>query len=308
MDIRLIFEQMLVLLLLMITGTAAARFGAIDEETNRRFTSFTLLIPQTCMILNSAIEAGADVTAGRVFAVLGIGCIMYAILVALSFLVPVIYRCRPEDKGIYSFMTIFGNTGFMGIPIVGAIFGGTAPFYAALLNIPFNILAYTLGIALLSSSGKSAGIRWKLLINPPIFASLLAILLVCIDLPVPGPVAKAVDMLGDMVVPCSMIIIGASLGAGKLREIFADWHVYAFAPVRLILVPVLLWSVMHLFVHDTVLLGTITVVGAMPVASFATMLSIRYGGNVQMASRTVFVTTILSVVTVPLMCAVLPIL
>ena len=307
MDIGPIFEQMLVLLILMITGAVAARFGVMDEETNRRFTRFTLVIPQTCMILGSVMNADLGITPAQVFQVLGIGCVMYAILVAVSFLVPVIYRCKPQEKGLYSFMTIFGNTGFMGLPIVGAIIGGPAAFYAAMLNIPFNILAYTLGIALLSSEGKTK-IQWKLLLNPPMFAAVLAVVLVCVDLHVPSPLARAVDMLGDMVVPCSMIIIGASLGSQKLRDVFCDWHVYAFAPVRLILIPIILWAVMHLFVHDAVLLGTITVLGAMPVASFATMLSIQYGGNVQMASRSVFVTTVLSVATVPLMCAVLPVL
>ena len=231
---------------------------------------------------------------------------MYAILVALSFLVPVIYRCKPGDKGIYSFMTIFGNTGFMGIPVSGAIFGGAASFYAALLNIPFNILAYTLGIALLNSRGEKSKIQWKLLINPPMVASFLAVLLVCIKIPVPGPLSKAIGMLGDMIVPCSMIIIGASLGAQKLKDVFGDWHVYAFAPVRLFVVPLLLWSIMHFFIKDATLLGTITLLGAMPVASFATMLSIQYGGNVQMASRSVFVTTVLSVLTIPLICAIVP--
>lgn len=302
-----VFEQMLVLLILLIVGVIAARFGVMDEDTTRRFTSFTLLIPQTCMILGSVINADLGITPGHVFVILGVGVVMYAVLVALSFLVPFVYRCKPEDKGIYSFMTIFGNTGFMGIPVARALFGNVAAFYTALLNIPFNILAYTLGIALLNSGGERSRIQWKLLINPPMIAAFLAILLACVDIRVPDPLAKAVGMLGDMVVPCSMIIIGASLGAQKLRDVFGDLRVYAFAPVRLFVVPILLWAVMHLIVRDEILIGTITLLGAMPVASFATMLSIQYGGNVQMASRSVFVTTILSVATIPLVCALLPI-
>lgn len=301
-----VFQQMLVLLILLLVGVAAAKFGVMDEDTTRRFTNFTLLIPQTCMILGSVINTDLDVTPGRVFVILGVGCIMYAILVALSFLVPILYRCKPGDKGIYSFMTIFGNTGFMGIPVAGAIFGGAASFYAALLNIPFNLLAYTLGIALLNSTGEKTKIQWKLLINPPMIAALLAVVLLCVRLPIPAPISKAVGMLGDMVVPCSMIIIGASLGTQKIKEVFGDWHVYAFAPVRLFAVPILLWAIMHLFLKDATLLGTITLLGAMPVASFATMLSIQYGGNVQMASRSVFVTTVLSVITIPIVFWLLP--
>lgn len=302
-----VFEQMLVLLILLIVGVIASKFGVMDEDTTRRFTRFALLIPQTCLILSSVINNDLGISAGRVFVILGVGCVMYAILVALSFLVPVIYRCKPEDKGIYSFMTIFGNTGFMGIPVARAILGSSAAFYAALFNIPFNLLAYTLGIAMLNSRGERTKIQWKLLINPPMIAAFIAIILLCINIHVPDPLANAIGMLGDMIVPCSMIIIGASLGTQKLKDVFGDWRVYAFAPVRLFFVPIILWAIMHLFVHDEVIIGTITLLGAMPVASFATMLSIQYGGNVQMASRSVFVTTILSVITIPIVCWILPV-
>ena len=307
MEILPVFEQMLVLLILLIVGVIASKCGAMDEQTTGRFTHFTLIIPQTCLILSSVLNAESDVTAGRVLGVLGIGCVMYAILVAFSFLVPQLYRCMPTDRGIYSFMTLFGNTGFMGIPVAAAIIGGMAPFYAALLNIPFNILAYTLGIAMLNSKGERTGIQWKLLINPPMAASFIAVILVCVHLHVPAPLTKALGMLGDMVVPCSMIIIGASLGRQKLKEVFGDWRVYAFAPMRLIAAPLLLWGIMHFIVRDGTLLATITLLGSMPVAAFATMLSIQYGGNVQMASKTVFVTTVLSVITVPLVMAFLPV-
>ena len=306
MDIMLIFEQMLVMLILLVVGVIAAKAGVMDEESSRRFTSFNLLIPQSCMILNSILGADIEVSPGRVAVILGTGILMYAILVCIGMLVPQIYRCKPGDKGIYSFMTIFGNVGFMGIPIASALFGSEAALYAALLNIPFNVLAYTFGIALLSSSGKKGPINWRLLLNVPLIVSLLCVVLLCFHVRLSGPLGRAVDMLGDMILPSSMIIIGASLGRQKLKDVFGDWRVYLFAPMRLVVVPVVLWAIMHLFVKDPVFLGTMTLQGAMPVAAFATMLSIEYGGNVEMASKTVFVTTVLSVITIPLVCGLLP--
>ncbi len=306
MDIMLVFQQMLVMLLLLICGVIAAKTNVMDEDTTRRFTRFTLVFPQTCMILGSVINTDLGISPGRVFAVLGVGCLMYVILIGLSFLVPVVYRCKPGDRGIYSFMTIFGNVGFMGIPVAGAIFGDAGTFYAALLNIPFNLLAYTFGISLLNSTGGPVKIKWRLLLNPPLIASGLAIVLICLNIRFPYPVERAVTLLGDMVTPSSMIIIGASLGTQKLKDVFGDWHTYAFAPVRLIVCPVLIYFVMRLFVHDSVILGVMTLLASMPVATFATMLSIEYGGNEKMASRTVFVTTVLSVLTIPLVFAILP--
>lgn len=306
MDISLVFGQTLVMLFLLVAGVIAARAGVMDEESCRRFTSFNLLIPQSCMILSSILGADIDVPVGRVFGILGTGFLMYAILVVLGLLVPKIYRCKPGDRGIYSFMTIFGNVGFMGIPVAGAIFGEAASLYAALLNIPFNLLAYTLGIAMLRSGGKKEPINWRLLLNVPLVVSALCVVLLCLHVHISGSFGRAVDMLGDMILPSSMVIIGASLGRQKLKDVFGDWRVYLFAPMRLVVVPVVLWAIMHLFVKDPVFLGTMTLQGAMPVAAFATMLSIEYGGNVEIASRTVFVTTVLSVVTIPLVCGLLP--
>ena len=306
MDIMIIFNQMLVMLFLLAAGVIAAKAGVMDGESIRRFTSFNLLIPQTCLILDSILGAEINIPPLQVAWIMGIGFLMYAILVALGFLVPQIYRCKPSDKGIYSFMTIFGNVGFLGIPVAGYLFGDTASLYAALLNIPFNILAYTLGIAMLGSDGSREPIRWQRLINVPLIVSALSLVLLCFHVHLGGPLGQAVEMLGDMILPSSMIIIGATLGAQNIKEVFGDWRVYLFAPMRLVVVPVVLWLVLHLFVKDQVFLGTMTLQGAMPVAAFATMLSIEYGGNVQMASKTVLVTTVLSIVTVPLVVGLLP--
>lgn len=306
MDVLLIFEQMLVMLVLLVAGVVSAKAGVMDEETCRRFTSFNLLIPQSCMILSSILGADIELSAGRVAVILGTGLVMYGILVALGLLTPILYRCKPGDKGIYSFMTIFGNVGFMGIPVARSLLGSEAGLYAALLNIPFNLLAYTLGIALLHSGGKKEPVNWKLLLNVPLLVSAASIVLLCFHVRLSGPLGTAVDMLGDMILPSSMIIIGASLGRQKLKDVFGDWRVYLFSPMRLIVVPVVLWAILHLFVKDAVFLGTMTLQGAMPVAAFATMLSIEYGGNVEMASKTVFVTTVLSVLTIPLVCGFLP--
>ncbi len=154
MDIMLVFEQTLVMLFLLVAGVISAKAGVMDEETSRRFTSFNLMIPQSCMILSSILCADIHLSVGRVFGILGTGIVMYAILVAVGMLVPQIYRCKPEDKGIYSFMTIFGNTGFMGIPVAKYLLGEEAALYAALLTIPFNVLAYTSAMTPLKITGQ----------------------------------------------------------------------------------------------------------------------------------------------------------
>ncbi len=296
----LVFNQMLILLLLLLVGVGAAKTGIIDGESNRRFSRFTVAIPQSALILSSAMNMELEVTAKQIMTVLGAGCVMYVLLVAYALAVPRIARLK-RDGGLYSFMTLFGNVSFMGFPVIRALFGNGAIFYAALLSMPFNLLAYTLGIRFVSGE-RQEKFDWRKAINPPLVSALASVVMVFLPVSYPGPLKEAMGYLGDMVVPMSMIIIGASLGEQKIKDVFGDWHVYAFAPVRLLIAPALIWAVMRLIVHDPVLLGVMTVMEAMPVAAITTMLSLQYGANERLASRTVFVTTVLSVVTIPLVC------
>lgn len=305
MNVMAVFNQMLVLLLLLIVGVVCAKVGIVDREGNRRLTRFAVSVCQVCMILGSVINTDLGLSGGEIAVIFFSGWAMYAVLVAAAFAVRALLKKSPDVRGVFAFMTMFGNVGFMGFPVVGAIFGEKAVFCAALYNIPFNVLCYTVGILLIRQGGEKVSFSWKSLINAPLVASLLAIVLLVADIRIPQPVDEAVGMLGDMIVPLSMVIIGASLGDMKLKETFADWRCYVFSAFRLLLLPVAVHFVMRLIVSDPMLLGMTTVLAGMPVAALSVMLTIEYGGDERLASKTVFVSTVLSVLTIPLICGML---
>lgn len=302
MDVSVVLNEMLMMMLLLLVGVVTAKTGVVDPETNKRLTRFALVVPQSAVILSSAINMQMEMTMGKVLAVLGVSVVVYLLLVGLGLLAPRLYRIAPKDRGLFSFLAIFGNVAYMGFPLVRALLGSDAVFYAALMNTPFNCLAYTLGVRLVSSGAEKGGLNWRQLVNPPLVCSVLAIVIVFLPFDWPGPVARAVETMGDMILPLSMVIIGASLGTQRMKDVFGDWRTYAYAPVRLLLSPVLVWAVMRLFVRDQVLLSVVTVLGATPSAAMATMLAIQYGGDEKAASRGVFVSTVLSVVTIPFIC------
>ncbi len=299
MDIMLILNKMLVMLIMLGTGVVAAKTGIVDPEGNRGLSRLAMDVSQTAAILASAVNVQMEITVGKVFGILGAGCAMYAVLVVVGLLVPRLTRAKASDRGIYSFLTIFGNVAFMGFPMVGAIFGDGAVFYAVLLCVPFNLLAFTLGVKLISGHSQFC---WRDLMTPTLAASVAAVILIFLPVTWPQPLTEALGYMGDMILPLSMIIIGASLGEQKLKDVFLDWRVYLFCPVRLILSPVVVWGVMRLFIHDTLLLNVMTVVAAMPAAAVAAMMSIQYGANERLASRVVFLSTVLSAGTIPLVC------
>lgn len=301
MDITVVFNQMIMMLLMLCVGVIVAKTGVVDAESNRRISRFAMAVPQCATIVSSAMNMEMDMTMGKVLEILGVGCVMYALLIVLGVLVPRIGRVKKQDRGLYSVLTIFGNVGFMGFPLVRAIFGSDMVVYAALLTVPFNILVFTVGVRLLTG-GREEKFDWHKIISPALIASLAAVVIIFLPVKWPAPVADTVAAMGDMILPLSMIIVGASLGEQKLRDAFSDWRIYLFAPARLIVAPILLWAVLRLFVSDPVLLGVVTLVGATPCAAVSAMLSIQYGANEKMATRTVFLTTVLSVVTIPFVC------
>lgn len=306
MDILSVFNQMLVLLILLIVGVVCAKANIIDKEGNRRLTRFAVAVCQTAMIFSSVINKDLGLSGGEVLRIFIAGCGMYALLVAVGFILRFLMKKAPESRGVYAFMTIFGNVGFMGLPVIRSVFGETAVFYASLHLIPFNILSYTLGIWLLRPEGKKNGkFDWKSLINAPLVASLLSVLLLVIDIRIPQPVDEAVDMLGDSIVPLSMVIIGASLGDMKIKDAVSDVRSYVFSFFKLIVLPVFMYFLLRPIIQDQLLLGMITVLSGMPVAALSVMLTIENGGDESLPSKTVFVSTVLSVVTIPLICGVL---
>lgn len=298
----LVLDKMTTMVLLLAVGVTAAKAGLVDEQTNRRLSRYTLAIPQSAMILNSALNLQMEMTVGKVLEVLGLGLLMHGLLLALSFLLPRVFRAGEEDRGLYSFLITFGNTAYMGMPLAGAIYGSDAVFYAALVCLPFNLLVFTVGVRMISGGKNGGGFDWHAFISPAMISSAAAIVLVFLPVSWPVPVRDAVSSLGGVVLPLSMTIVGASLGAQRLRDVFRDWRAYAVAPVRLLLAPVLLWAVMRLFVHDSMLLGVITLLAGMPAAALSVMLSIRYGRSEALATRAVILTTVLSVGTIPLIC------
>lgn len=303
MDITVVVNQMVMMMLMLCVGVIAAKAGVVDAETNRRLSSFALAVPQCAIILSSAMNMQRQVMAGRVLLFLGAGFLMHGLLLVLCLVIPRLARVNARDRGVYSFLGAFGNIAFMGYPILQALYGGDAVFYGSLLAFSFNCLAFTAGIRLLGGTEERFG--WRRMVSPALVASVAAVALIFLPVRWPGPVKAAADYLGNMITPLSMIIIGASLGDQRLRDVFGSWRAYAFAPVKLLLAPVLVWAVMRLVLDDPTLLGIVTVEAAMPSATVGVMLSIQYGANERLASRLLFVTTVLSAFTIPLVCWIL---
>ena len=304
MDISSLFNQMLILLIILVVGFIANKTNIIDQQGNKNLSKLTLNITQGAMILSSVMNANPSMSSAELFTLVGVSFLMYVILFIFSFVIRWLLRVPKKDGFTYQFAVMFGNVGFMGYPIVASLLGAEAIFYVSLFNIPFNILIYSLGIFLISG-GDGYKFNLKSLANPPFFATFIAIGIFVLKIPIPAPIAGATKLLGDMVIPAAMLVIGSSLGRISLKDILGDWRIYVFLPLSLIVSPVIIWAVLKTFITNPLILNMAVIIAAMPVATNSTMLSMEYNGNEVLASKAVFMTTVASVVTIPLVISLL---
>lgn len=300
MDINAIITRMVVLFLLIMVGFLANKKGYMSAAFNKLFSGFVINVTTPAMIINSVMNNDHTLSRSEVLLLLFLASISYGVIILLSKLVPPLLFADKKDANLLRFMTIFSNTGFMGFPVVAAIFGESAVFYAAIFNMPFNILVYSYGVWLISN-GKQGGFDKKTLLSPCILAASLAIVLYFLDFSFPAVITQTLGYLADVTVPGAMLIIGSSLALIPLRSVFNGWRIYALSIIKLLMIPVLVYFVMSLFGLRDILVQVTVVMWAMPVATNATMLATQYGGDESAASKGVLITTLLSILTIPLL-------
>ena len=196
-------------------------------------------------------------------------------------------------------MAMFSNVCFMGYPVIQAVLGQDAMIYAVIINSVFNIIVYSVGIVLVS--GGSGSFDPRVLLNVPMFSSALALALFFTKIQLPYFMENAFGYMANLVTPMAMLILGSSMARIPVRELFDDWRIYVFTAERLGVIPIIVLGIMRfLHIQDPLMSGTLVILAAMPVATNTTMLAIQYDGDIRLASKGVFFTTLVSVISIPL--------
>lgn len=300
----LLLEQMVVLFLLMGIGYLCYKKGIINDEAGKKLSAIVVNIANPALVLTGCL--GEDKIKGQeLLTTVLIIVVMYLALLLIAQILPKLLRVEEESRGTYKAMTIFSNIGFMGFPVVAALYGNSALLYAALFTIPYNILIYTYGVSSMRSpeaAFESRGFRFLLgrILNVGVIACIVTIVIYVFEIPVPGMLADTITHLSNLTAPLSMMVIGASLAAIDLKKLFMDGRLLVFSVVKLLVIPVVGMLIINRFVSNEVICGVCMVMLATPVGSMTAMLAQQYDGDYEMASKGVALTTILSVVTIPL--------
>lgn len=300
-----IIEKMALLTIMLAIGYLCAKLKLVGQDFNKGLSKLVINVFLAGMILSSVINKQLDMSGGDLAFGIGMLTVMSLISLGLGFLTTTIPSLKNGDAGMYRILIGFGNAGFVGLPVVSAVYGEGAVFFAALINIPFNILLYTVGVMQLQRGAGVKKFELKKVLNVPIIATLLATVIFVFEIPMPLIVEDTASTIGAACVPLSMMSVGLSLGSVSIKDALTQPRLYVINFVKLLVVPVVTWALLRPLIDDAVMFGTIVLLAACPPAIVCPILGIDYGRDGVESSEAVFIGSVLSVVTVPILISVL---
>lgn len=306
MDFVTVLNQVIILFIILIVGFAAGRFNILDSTGTRKLSEVLLYVSSPMMILNSFFIEFSKDRIVNVLWVVGTGIGMFVISILLS----KVFFGRFEEKvvPVLRFTAIFSNCGYMGLPFVNSIFGSEGVFYASFYIVTFHTVLWTYGYMMYGGKGTRRQIIRKLLISPSIIALYIGLIIFIFSIPVPEAIKGAVGAVGDMTMPLSMLIIGGVMSTTKLHTVFSDWRVYLASFIRLIFMPLLYFVLAYITGVPTLPAAVLVTALAMPAAANTTIFAELFDKDSVFASKCVSVSTLLSIITAPIVISVVNLL
>ena len=298
----MIVQVMLTLFAIVVVGYIAGKKDYMGGTFDKRLSKLVIDITCPALILSSAMT-GELPDRRYILPLLGISALTYVLLTGVAVWLPRLLTKRKDDEGVLGFAMMFGNVGFMGYPIVASIFGHEAVFYAAVLNVVNTFAVFTVGTILIT--GKTVNgpkFQKKVLWSTPMLSAYVTMLIVALEITgIPAWISQPLTMIGNITVPAALLIIGSSMSQLPLRSLLGNRTIYLTTLLRLALLPIGIHYLFTLLGFDPFVVGINTVVIAMPVATYGTILCLRHGKDTTLITEVTFITTLLSMITIPLL-------
>lgn len=292
--------QVSVLFLLMLIGWAARKVKALDDLAIGYFSAFVVNIALPALIIVSLQRSFSPDLLSDAGIILALSLAMYALSFVLSFFYPTLIGVKGRERGVHRYALIFSNVGFMGYPVVEAVLGKEAIFHLAIYNVPFSLLAFSIGAWLIAKEGnKKINLSWRLMANPSVIATLIGFIFFRLSFRLPAPLYRTLEMTGNITSPLSMIVIGALLARMDPRSILGRWRTYITCVMRLVILPILTFAILYAIGIRGLLLSLPVLIAAMPVAANTSLLANLYDGDVENSGAMVFISTLACMITIP---------
>lgn len=303
MNISIILNNILTLFLLILVGFIAGKSGAVSKNATGYLSDILMKValPATIFLSISGTYNQGILMDSLIIAALTF--IIHSSCILISLFYTKLIKIPEKDRGVWVFASTFSNNGFMGFPIAYALLGKEGLFLASISNTVFNVLIFSAGIKLITmghESGKGINIK-KLFLNNNNIAIILGIIFYVTQTSLPQPIQSSLSYMGNVTTPMSMFLVGLSISSSRVKDMFNDYKLYFLCVVRLLIAPLLAILVMKIIPFDSMSLvpKVMAIVLAMPAPSATAIIAEQYNGNKELAAKVVFLTSILSILTIP---------
>ena len=291
---QILLQQTIIMFALMLLGLLLSRRGMITEQGSRDLSNVLLYAVIPCVILRSYMSEFST----EKLRAMGLSALIAVIAFAAS--IAVAYLTCGTRHRIENFAVAFGNAGFIGIPLVTAVFGSEAAFYVVSFSTFANLLQWTYGIVIISGKKETMNLR-MVFVNPVFISMVIGIALFVLQPALPTIVTCTIGYIADGNTVLAMIILGYYLSKVQLRGLFADVRLYLFSALRLLVVPAVTILVFLPFPFARGEITLITLIAAAtPIASSTAIFAQKFDQDYRRAVSYVCLSTFLSVATLPL--------
>ena len=300
MSISIILQQMGVICILVLIGVYLYNKKIIDGSNSQKLSAIVVDVCNPALIMASILSGNITATRSDLITAIYLGAAFYLLLVILGFVIPRVLKSEPANRKFYNLITVYTNTGFLGIPIAKAILPDNAIIYVIVINVFYSLLFYTHGMAVLHSGlDKNTGIKRKnpllSILNPGTVMAILSLVVFWFDLTPPPIIANTIQYIGNATVFLSMALLGVSIARSSFFKSFKNIKIWFYIVLRMIIVPVAIVLVMRLLSFDNDAILALCLMAAVPAGSLPMIQAEKMGLDTELLSSSIAMTTFISI-------------
>jgi predicted permease len=291
------FNQIIIMFFIILIGIICYKIKLIDKDTNKKLADIVLMLVNPFVIFVSYQRKFEATLLTGLLISLALALVTHIFGILITYVI-LRKRNHEADIAIERFAVIYSNCGFIGIPLVNGIFGSEGVFYITAHLTIFNLVVWTHGMITVSGKSDKKSIL-KAILSPSVIATVTGFIFFISKMMLPGIAMEALSYIGNMNTPMAMLVAGVTIAQTDIRKLLGKVRIYYIAFFKLIFVPLAVLMIYRFFDIPHIVLLTAVLAAACPTAATINLFSIRYGKNYLYASEMFAVTTILSLITIP---------
>ncbi len=300
-NVLLAAKQVGILYILALIGVVADKLNIFTESTAKKCTDLLFYIITPAVIINSFLTTEFTKESGKNL-LISVGCGFLLHFVAIAITKLFFNKGDIDENVIYKYGSIYGNVGYMTLPLTAAVLGSEGVFYCAGVVMAFNVVSFTHGVVLMDTQNRKFDFK-KLILNPGVIGVALGLPFYLLDIQLPEIITKPVAYIDAMQTPVAMIIFGTYLANSDLKSIFKRKKIFLTALIKLVILPAVMYVFYRIFGLTGTLICALMISSCAPSANNTVMFSAKYNKDTGIASQTVSVVSFLSIITMPIIIA-----